>query len=493
MKNIHTKLFKLILSISICFGMNSCSEDFLEVTPKGVLIAEATIDYDQLLNGRLIYGNGAVSRNIVIRSFESCGLEPFFSNDYAEADPARNNFTWEPNVLGPGDGGVNNLMTTYIKRVYIYNKVINEVLFSSGGTESEKMQIWAEARAGRASVYFEFINSYAKPYNVATAASDLGFPIVTEADVTATGFVRASIQEVYDFIIEDLTEALPFLGTTMSQRPRMHKAAAEALLGKTYVYMNRFDEALPLFNSAIASFTADANMAMYDYNVTTLPGGEHAAGFFGPPSVENTITNREIAFSMSAFNISGAFGSAILLSPEVSAKYGTSDFRLNHFFSRKPFPPFPFTPDFVVPGVYRKQGHFIIERGITFPDVYLLRAECKARTNDLAGAVTDLEFLRAHRIADPSEVVVPAGLSQDELIKFVMDERTREFALEGELWFDTRRIWNDPLFQDNKPYTHTLYNADGSVKETFTLTEDRLVFRFSDKALTDNPDLEQNP
>ena len=68
-----------------------------------------------------------------------------------------------------------------------------------------------EAMAGRAWTYFLLINYYGKPYSAATAATDPGFPIIQVADVTTTTFTRASVQEVYDFIIKDLTTAIPNL------------------------------------------------------------------------------------------------------------------------------------------------------------------------------------------------------------------------------------------------------------------------------------------
>jgi len=74
-----------------------------------------------------------------------------------------------------------------------------------------------------------------------------------------------------------------------------------------------------------------------------------------------------------------------------------------------------------------------------------------------------------------------------------MEERTREFAVKGELWYDMRRLWDDPLFQDMKPYEHILYGEDGSVMETYTLEEKRLVIRFSDRVLSENPDMINNP
>ncbi|MEO1486386.1 MAG: RagB/SusD family nutrient uptake outer membrane protein [Bacteroidota bacterium] len=491
MKTIYKTSIQILLVFSIVFSIISCSDDFLEITPNGVLVAQTTEDYNLLLNGNGLWLNIAAGNREVLRSFEVCGLEPFFSNAYGEAAFSRNNFTWEPGVVDPESerGQFSDWLMLYMQRIYIYNKVINEVLDSAGGSDAEKKSIQAEARAARAAVYFELVNFYGKPYNTSTASSDLGVPIVTEADVTVVSFTRASVQEVYDFIIEDLNTAIPTLPIGVTEKPRMSKGAAEALLGKVYIYQNKFTAAIPLLDAALNDLQAGTEVRLYDYNVSTLPGGVHAAGFFGPP-FETPVDNLEVAFTMSINHPAGFTRSNVLLSPEVSALYGTSDFRLNHFFSRKPFP--PVGPDFVVPGVYRKLGSLVAERGVRIPDIYLLRAECKARTNDLSGAITDLEFLRTHRM-NPVDAPVSAGLSQDDLIKYVFEERTREFASEGELWFDMRRLWDDPLFQDKKPYIHTLYDVDGSVKETYTLTEDRLVLRFGPGVLEDNPDLVDNP
>lgn len=493
MKTIYIKSIKRIFLLTLVINLNSCSDDFLEITPDGVLIAENTKDYDLMLNSGTLWANLAAGAQEVYRSFEVCALEPHFSTALGEANFSRRNFTWEPNVVDPEREGAfqTDWLLVYMRRVYIYNKVINEVLDSSGGTDAEKNSIMAQAKAARAAVFFELINFYGKPYNAATATTDLGFPMVTEADVTVTNFNRATVQEVYDFIIEDLSSSIPLLPTGVDEKPRMYKGAAEALLGKIYVYMNRFDEAIPLFDAALSDLQGGREIRLYDYNVSTLPGEVHAAGFLGP-NFETPVDNLEVAFTMSIFNTAGFNSSAVLLSPETSSLFGASDFRLHHFFSRKPFPPFPFTPDYIVPGMYRKQGSLIVDRGVRVPDIYLLRAECKARINNLSDAIADIEFLRMHRMA-PADATVPNGLSQDDLIKYVIEERTREFALKAELWYDMRRLWNDPLFQDKKPYVHTIYEADGSVKETFTLVEDRLVLRFTDKVIADNPGMINNP
>jgi starch-binding outer membrane protein, SusD/RagB family len=101
--------------------------------------------------------------------------------------------------------------------------------------------------------------------------------------------------------------------------------------------------------------------------------------------------------------------------------------------------------------------------------------------------------LRKHRI-EPADAAVPAPVAgnQNDLIKFIIDERTREFALEGYRWFDMRRLSTDPLFA-NSVYTHTLYKQDGST-EVYTLNQpNRFVLKFPRNFTDANPDMPNNP
>ncbi len=108
-----------------------------------------------------------------------------------------------------------------LQQLYLYNKVINEVLGATGGTEQQKNSLVAEARAGRAWVYFHLINYFGKPYNAETSDADPGFPIITEADVTATTFTRTSVKAVYDFMVGDLVAAIADLPVQTTHRMRV--------------------------------------------------------------------------------------------------------------------------------------------------------------------------------------------------------------------------------------------------------------------------------
>lgn len=69
-------------------------------------------------------------------------------------------------------------------------------------------------------------------------------------------------------------------------------------------------------------------------------------------------------------------------------------------------------------------------------EMYLIRAEAKAETNDLIGAAADINALRAARITG---YVTAVFASKQDLIDAIMLERFKELAFEGHRFWDLRR------------------------------------------------------
>ena len=88
-----------------------------------------------------------------------------------------------------------------------------------------------------------------------------------------------------------------------------------------------------------------------------------------------------------------------------------------------------------------------------------------------------------------SDAVVPVN-DASQLVKFIMDERIREFALQGYRWFDMRRISVDPLFE-GVSFFH-LYYPDPSTPQTITMPGERLTMRFPEKVINENPGMVNN-
>jgi starch-binding outer membrane protein, SusD/RagB family len=470
----------------------SCKKEFLEINPKGVTIASKTSEYDALLYG---LSDRASITPIMAMGDELAAVQPYFSTS---ALPMQRSFRWEDDLYDP-EATAGREYSDQVTNLYMCNKVINEVMVSTGGTEQQKKALLAEARAFRAWSYFWLVNLYGKPYNPATAGTDPGVPIIIKADVTETNFTRASVKQVYDFIVADLTEALPDLPAQTTYRFRMSRHAAEGFLGKVYLFMGKYDEALAQLNASVAGMSSSSiPVGLYDYNETFAPSGIFMpVGVFGPaqPQAEN---DKESFMTRLANN---ELSSQIIINPQTVALLDSSDLRRN-WYSPKPFS-WSSVPDYLTKEMgLRRSGPTNAKIGVVVPDLYLLRAETKARLNDLAGAKQDVETLRKNRIkatdanGNPNPVIeVPSAIASDRkaLVKFILDERIREFAAQGYRWLDMRRLSVDPEFSSTVGTTHRLYSASGAVQSTFTLKPERLVLRFPLIVIERTPGMENNP
>ena len=473
-----------ILFFALLTLIGSCSKDFLEVDPVGKVIAQSVNDYNNLFYTSVLYATSFSDCQTAL-SDEVAAINTYLNPAVASIQRL---FRWEKDIYNEDEDA--SEFTRLMQQVYLLNKITNEVMSATDGADSTKRSLQAEARATRAWSYFMLINYYGKPYNEATATTDPGFPIITEADAATTAFSRASVKEVYDFIVKDLTESIPFIPVNATVRTRMNKSAAMVLLGKVYVFMGKYTEALQQLNAAATNMPTNMTVDLYDFNTTLATGGA-----WGYSATVNSYTNGPAATvsneSMLARNFLSNYlptSNYLVLTKEAYELYGSNDQRKKLFTSKA----YPVTANITFPlNMVRRYGYNSgPSYGITYPEYFLLRAECKARTNDLAGAKADLETLRVKRMPAADATVTVS--TQNDMIRFVINERRREFALFGFRWFDIRRLSVDPLFASDT-YKHNIYDINGNITDTYTLSPDRLTMRFPLKIMAQNPGITNNP
>jgi hypothetical protein len=501
MKLLNKKYISAVCLLFTFTCLVSCKKSFLEVLPEGRLIAGKTTEYSALLNATVmtLAANGYDAP--VVMGDDVSAIEPYFTGTSLKSQRL---FRWDETIYMPDENpseltiysSMTQQTTGLLRSIYTLNKVINETPQSTGGTDLEKAAVIAEAKANRALANFLIIQMYAKPYNIATATSDPGFPIIKDADATQTSFSRATVQEFYDFILADLTTSIPDLPTTIPFNGRMSKAAGQGLLGKVYMFMQNFTAALPLLNASVNDIGGvGTSVALYDYRSTlgaTPPLWSSTIFGVTYPTIPN---NRELLINRSSVNTYTGYlgtsfgsnvGSELILSQKARDLYSASDYRLK-FYARNFFG----GADYPNSHIRRNSPSYTF--WLSLPDIYLLLAECKARLNDLTGARQNVEFFRERRM--PSGAAVPVTVvSREQLVRFIIDERTREFAVMGHRWLDMRRLYNDPIFA-NDTYTHVLYGPSGLPADvtTYTLSEQRLTLRIPPKILAQNPGMQDNP
>jgi len=486
--NKHT-LITIIILLGLC--TSACKKDFLNLTPQGTQVAATTEDYRQLMNNKrlFVYDFAGGWQGQVLMGDDVAAEESRFSSARSVSQKA---FQWADDIFQSDDRDWTQEL--YLTNLYTLNKVIAEIGQSTGGTEEQKKVVLGEAYASRAWLYFQFINFFGKSYVKATAGTDPGFPIITSSDVTVKTFSRASVQEVYDFIETDFKNAIAALPVTSESAVHFNRAAAKGLLAKVYLFSGRNTEALQLFNEAFADNAASGSPArLYDYNAEFAAGGKFdpvsSSGPANSPGI-NYLDVTESVIAKSFYNTSyagnGYGNDFIVLSSKTTALYDSADLRLNFYAAQFPYQePNP-------SGRLAKIGVQYSKFGLQISELYLLRAECKARLNDLGGALADLLVLRNARMpASAAMVPASAAATQTALLAFIFDEREREFAAEGYRWFDMRREAADPLFAA-KTYTHSVYGDDGNVT-TYTLRKERLTMRLPYFITASNPNMPNNP
>ncbi|SEW49816.1 RagB/SusD family nutrient uptake outer membrane protein [Chitinophaga arvensicola] len=479
----------ILLSLSVAgFVQSGCKKEFLEVTPKGVLIAQKTGDYDMMLNAASLHQFSLFSPAVM--GDEVAGSGSFNVVGFGAASMAdQEAFKWSDDIYLPNV--TESEITMFVKQVYIYNKIIAEVMKASDGTDAQKNALRAEALMGRAWVHFLLVNLYGKPYNAATAATDLASPLFMTADVTQTTFTRATVKQLYDQIVADLNEAIPLLPETITNRARGAKPTAQALLGKVYVFMQQWDTALPLLQAFTTSLSRSTiKVGLYDYHKEFAANGTFLPidPMNGPNRLYADMDN-EVAYMRSAARLYGAGLDGVVMSSQTAALFTTDDERLK-FFSTQTW----LTGASYPSNMRRAWGQSYANMGVTVTDIYLLIAECKARLGQLPAAAEDLKNFRLTRVAS-SDAPVPTAIAGDKvaLVKFILEERIREFALTGNRWLDMRRISVEPSYAGTVGNTHKVYDDFGKVTGTYTMKPERLTLRFAIYVMDANPTMSNNP
>lgn len=482
--------------------LSSCAGDFLDIKPKGQTIASSIRDYNNLFEHSEL--TQLTSPSMFLNTWhilgdDVAGLEPHYSApQHFGAPDSRNHrlFEWASDVYRADED--TEEVNGFYKRIYTVNKIINEVMDAPDGTEAQKLQYRAEALAHRAFAYFNLVNLFGAPYRAATASTEMGVPLILEGDFTQNSFRRASVAETYERIVADLTEAIPYLPLQPNSSNRYSRAAGEMLLGKVLLFMGDASAAVPFLDQSYqhlpSGFTVGGTLGLIDYN-TAMVSPAPVGYVFRTPEVGATASQghgypETLKGELGAGILWLGMNASLIISPETYALFEPDD-RRKLLYSNTYAPTAPGPGPTLPAGLYRSRASFIGSSvGMQLPELYLLLAEAKARVGDLNGAREALISLREKRMPAGSAASVPT--TRDALIRFVIEERQREFATLGFRWFDMRRLSVDALFA-GQTYTHRIYGADGSVSETFTLSPERLVLRFSEKLVQQSPELVNNP
>lgn len=138
-----------------------------------------------------------------------------------------------------------------------------EKIEAAGDGTAALLEYKGQALTARAMLYFDLVRLYGKPYNQDKAS--LGVPLALEVIDAAAQPTRATVEAVYNQIVEDLTAGAPLISKRKS-KGYLNYYANLALQARVYLHMDNLGGALTAAEAIIDSevYTLYSNTEWYD-------------------------------------------------------------------------------------------------------------------------------------------------------------------------------------------------------------------------------------
>lgn len=371
-----------------------------------------------------------------LTSVDRVNQNPYFFEDTNSSDPDTPNAYWDACYAA----------------IAVANQVLENISRVANPVEYRAQK--GEALVARAYAHFMLVTLFAKIYNPATAAADLGIPYVTEPEkVVFKNYSRKTVAYVYQQIEKDLTEGLPLIKNSVYKVPKYHftTTAAHAFAARFYLFKKDYHQVV-----------AHAN--------AVLTGGS-VLSYLRPI---NSVGYRSVQYMTRQAQYTSATTNANLLLAEAESKWGSSYpyYRYGYTFDLMSS---MFGTSNVTGGawafiVYGQEMTLNIPKfrenvvrknlGVTYGNEYDMiplfgieevlfnRAEANTYLGNVGEALRDLNDYASTRITSyttsylltVSSVTKFYNTSLEEgLIKTILDFKRVEFLFEGHRWFDILR------------------------------------------------------
>lgn len=457
-----------ILAICVVLMLTGCN-DYLDIKPKGEKIPKTVTDYETLLNYESVQK--------VSDTYPTYLTDDVYLPDVAQGTttPGLNSvdqsilnlYLFKKDVFGEAQD--DGFWFASYNRIYYYNTVIDNIMDAEGPSEQQKHSIRAEALISRALEYLYLVNGYAKHYDVRTADTDPGVPLILDEDISKKDLVRASVKDVYAQIQSDLQAALPNLPAQPKGNAfRASKAAGYGILAKMYLYMGNYAEALKAANAVL-----EMNNSLLDLKKYAVVKVQSSIGRTNVPQDIDNPENIYIKFAPYVYGLS----SKVFGSDELISLFSEDDMRLQVYFTKN-FRNIP--TDKYVWAPYLRAN-----LAVSSPEIYLIAAECEAREGSIERAIALINKLRDNRIKNNTDIV---ATDRNDALQKVLEERRRELAMSGMVrYIDLKRLNQESQFA--KTVTHVTGEGTFSLEPNsplYVLPIPAKVMRFNKNSMKQN-------
>lgn len=400
-----------ILSLLV-LSFYSCKK-FLDQKPlQSLAIASSLEDFQALLDHHPSFNNvdpgaGEISADdYYLTDALYNGLNEYF----------RRMYTWEPElVFSP----ISNDWYNLYRPPYRCNLILEELpkIDIDPSNQQQWNDIKGQAHFIRAKCLLQASLIWTLAYDKNNAANMLGLPLRLNSDFNEVS-VRSNLLQTYEQIISDAREAISHLPVAVKHCIRPNKAAALALLARTFMAMGEYDSCYKYADAALK-----LSDTLLDFNLLN-----HSLAYPFQDYTENDnpeILHLSYIPSPAPINTSRA-----RIDSNLCNLYTANDLRKDLFLKSFSDGSYSFK------GSYYPKGFF---SGIANDEVYLMKAECLARKGETNSSLDVLNSLLIKRWK--TDTYVPyAAMNSQEALSIILIERRKELLMRGLRFMDLKRL-----------------------------------------------------
>ncbi|WEK33798.1 MAG: RagB/SusD family nutrient uptake outer membrane protein [Candidatus Pseudobacter hemicellulosilyticus] len=401
----------------IAVSTGSCSKkEFLDEKPTTDVFIPGTLeDFYALLDNDAIMAEAPI--------LGEASADNYYLNDlfWQSMRPReRNAYIWASDIFDH-EGKIDDWVIPY--RMVFYTNVVLEGLEKvpvTSANQQDHNMVKGMAHFFRAFAFYNLASIFAKEYDAATAGADLGIPLRLDTEVDKIS-VRATVQQTYDQILEDMQLAKELLPVEIawSNRNRPTKPAAFALLARIHLSMRQYEKA-----GEYAASSLDLYNELIDFDTVSrtaiLP--------FAPGNREVLFQNR---LSSTSEVLRGIASMDCVVDTNLYASYTANDLRKDIFYYTNTLGQ--------INAKGNLSGTIFSFAGLATDEMYLVRAECLARAEQTNAAMQMLNALLIHRWKANTFVPLTAA-SPSEALDRILVERRKEMPYRGVRWTDLKRL-----------------------------------------------------
>ncbi|MTI87799.1 MAG: RagB/SusD family nutrient uptake outer membrane protein [Balneolaceae bacterium] len=398
-------------------------------------------------------------------------------------------------------GNTQNLWRWGYEIVAGANKVIEAI---GDGSSTELDQIKGENLFLRALVHFQLVNVFGQPY--ALNPGELGVPIVNFTGLDQRP-ARATVSEVYDFIVSDLKEAASLMNVPKNSS-YASKEGAYALLSRVYLNMEENQLAIEYANKVINSGRYNLVDTETFKKYFTLLNENNPETIFAIKHTEEDDHGYGNIGSMYLKGDGGVGWGEMYASESYRNLLNQYENDARHAFIEPQYVRDAngdiVTDDNGNPMLHKRNGYpkyyvnkFSYQQGVVslsspvvlrLAEMYLIRAEANAKLGNDAQAIQDVNLIRQRAGLSGGELYTTGDLKgHNSVLDVVLEERRLELAFEGHRKYDLLRN-NRPIVR-NYPGTHL---DPGETTQVIQPSNPRVVFFIPQSEMQLNENLVQN-